>query len=62
MTRIRHGFVVAGIVVALLGLATEDRLVVWLAIGVLTVSVGIRAAMAIAARHREGKGEDASDG
>lgn len=53
MTRARQALGLLGLMAALAGIATDNKAVVWVAIGLLGASVLMRAVTAILARRRE---------
>jgi hypothetical protein len=50
MSRFRLGLSLAGLLIAVLALALEDRRLIWVAIAILGSSLAIRAYLAILAR------------
>jgi hypothetical protein len=56
--RAKQGLALVGLLVVLVGIALDNRMVVWVAIALLAGSVAIRFALAAAARRR-GSGSEA---
>jgi hypothetical protein len=50
MSRFRLGLSLAGLLIAVLALALEDRRLIWVAIAILGTSLAIRASLAIRGR------------
>lgn len=61
MTQLRQALGLLGLLVALAGIATESRVVVWVAAGILGASVLLRVVGTILARKREAAAPDAGD-
>lgn len=61
MSRFRLGLSLAGLLVAILALARDDRLLIWVAIAILGISLGIRLYLAMRDR-REARQNPPSHG
>lgn len=56
MSRFRLGLSLAGLLIAILGLARDDRRLIWVAIGILGTSLGIRLYLGIQDRRAARRG------